>query len=189
MNRSRLALSTLLAAFLLASSASGGTAQAAGDSAPIKANPADVASVGAIIAAVYDVISGPAGDKRDWDRFRSLFMEGARLIGLFQSQEGGLRPTVMTPEDYVQRAGPMLERDGFFEAEIGRTTERFGPVAHAFSSYESKRKKDDPKPFDRGINSIQLMHDGERWWVVTIYWTGERPDLPIPEKYIGKGEG
>src|SRR5688572_18845337 len=41
--------------------------------APIPAaNPADVASIDAIVAALYDVISGPAGKKRDWDRMRSL---------------------------------------------------------------------------------------------------------------------
>ena len=34
------------------------------------ADPADVASIDAIITAVYDVISGDAGVARDWDRFR-----------------------------------------------------------------------------------------------------------------------
>jgi hypothetical protein len=42
----------------------------------------------------------------------------------------------------------------------------------------------DPKPFARGINSFQLIHDGKRWWVLTIFWEGERPDNPIPQKYI-----
>ena len=77
-----------------------------------------------------------------------------------------------------------LEKNGFFETEIGRTQEEFGPVVHLFSTYQSKRTLDDPEPFARGINSFQLMNDGERWWVLTIYWTSEGPDLPIPEKYI-----
>ena len=41
---------------------------------------ADSASSEAIIAALYDVISGPAGQARDWDRFRGLFAIGARLL-------------------------------------------------------------------------------------------------------------
>ena len=44
------------------------------------ADPNDVTSIDAIITAAYDVISGPAGKKRDWDRERSLYYPGARLI-------------------------------------------------------------------------------------------------------------
>jgi hypothetical protein len=95
----------------------------------------------------------------------------------------------MTSEDYVQGAGPGLERSGFFETEIGRTQEEFGPVVHLFSAYQSKRNADDPEPFARGINSFQVMHDGQRWWVVTILFTSERPDLPIPARYIKGGAG
>jgi hypothetical protein len=92
----------------------------------------------------------------------------------------------MTPEDYVELAGASLETNGFFEEEIGHTQEAFGPVVHRFSAYQSKRNLDDTDPFARGINSFQFMYDGSRWWVVTIYWTSERPDLPIPERYLGR---
>ncbi len=145
----------------------------------------DVESVDAIMKAVYDVISGPAGEKRDWDRFRSLFVPGAKLIPSVKSQDGeGIEHQMWSPEDYVERAAAGLEEQGFFEQEIHRVVERFGPVVHVFSTYESRRKADDAQPFARGINSFQLLHDGNRWWVVNIYWTGERPDLPIPAKYL-----
>ncbi len=149
-----------------------------------KADPADVSSVDAIVAAVYDVISGPAGQARDWDRWRSLFLPAARLVAVGVDQEGETTYRVMTPEDYVERSGPFLEENGFFESEIGRTQEDFGPVVHLFSAYQSKRTAQDPEPFARGINSFQLLHDGDRWWVLTIFWTSERPDLPIPDRYI-----
>lgn len=149
------------------------------------ADPADVASVDAIVAAVYDVISGPAGQARDWDRWRSLFIPEARLIAVGPDTDGGVRRTVMSPEDYVQRAGQNLEENGFFEEEIHRIQEEFGPVVHLFSTYQSKRSLEDPEPFARGINSFQLQFDGERWWVVTVFWTSERPDLPIPARYGG----
>lgn len=162
------------------------SAQAGGD-LPHPADPADVGSVDAIVAAVYDVISGPAGKARDWERWRSLFLPEARLISVGRNREGGTAYRVMTPEDYVEMAGSSLEENGFFEQEIGRTQEEFGPLVHLFSAYQSKRSLEDPEPFARGINSFQLMHDGERWWILTIYWTSERPDLPIPERYLSGG--
>ncbi|MBR9990743.1 MAG: hypothetical protein KFH98_13365 [Gemmatimonadetes bacterium] len=151
------------------------------------AAPQDVESVDAIIAALYDVISGPAGQKRDWQRFHSLFIEGARLIPTARSQQGEVRHRVMTPEEYASTSGPVLEERGFFENEIGRATEQFGNITHVFSAYDSKRTEADPAPFARGINSIQLLHDGTRWWVVSIFWDSERPDNPIPERYLHTG--
>ena len=148
------------------------------------AAPADVASLDAIIAALYDVISGSAGEARDWDRFRSLFAPGARLIPTAHPPGQPARVAVWTPEEYVQRAGPQLESGGFFEREIHQEGEQFGSIAHVFSTYESRRNADDPEPFARGINSIQLLNDGTRWWVVTIFWDAERADTPIPTQYL-----
>ncbi|HYE66520.1 MAG TPA: hypothetical protein VD966_13110 [Pyrinomonadaceae bacterium] len=148
------------------------------------ARPGDVASIDSIIAAVYDVISGPAGKKRDWDRMRSHFVPGARLIPTGPRPAGGYGSRVLSVEDYISSASPFFEKNGFFEREIARRTETFGHIAHAFSTYESRNQSDDPKPFQRGINSIQLMNDGKRWWIVTIFWQGEDKDNPLPEKYL-----
>ena len=151
-----------------------------------EADPADVATQDAIIEALYDVISGPAGQARDWDRFRSLFIpEGARLVPTGVGPQGNAGHTVLTPDGYIERAGRSLEANGFFEVEIGRTTEAFGTIAHAFSTYESRRNADDAEPFARGINSIQLFHDGDRWWIATVMWDSERADNPIPARYLG----
>jgi hypothetical protein len=148
------------------------------------ANPADVGSIDAIIAAVYDVISGPPGKKRDWDRMRSLFIPGARLIPTGARPPGEYRSRVLSVDEYIQRSSPLLEKEGFFEREVSRQTEQFGQIAHVFSTYESKHSADDAKPFARGINSIQLMNDGKRWWIVTIFWQGEDEKNPLPEKYL-----
>lgn len=148
------------------------------------ANPADVASPDAIIAALYDVISGPAGQKRDWDRFYSLFTPGARLIPTRRTPAGEGWMRVWTPEEYAAAAGASLERDGFFEREIGFTQQRFGDVVHRMSAYDSKRTAADPAPFARGINSIQLWDDGTRWYVVTVYWQAETSANPIPAEYL-----
>ena len=148
------------------------------------ADPADVESIDAIMKAVYDVISGPAGQRRDWDRFRSLFTPDAKLIPSSRRAGGSNNYGTWSPQEYATLVGSQLEESGFFEVEIHRVTEQFGHIAHTFSTYESRRNADDAEPFTRGINSFQLMNDGSRWWVVNIYWTGERPDLPIPAKYL-----
>ena len=156
------------------------------DTAPRPAaKPADVESVDAILKALYDVISGPAGAKRDWDRFRSLMLPNARLIPTRPRPDGGAEAIVWSADDYVRTAGAGLERSGFFEREVARRTEAYGNILHAFSTYESRRTADlSEKPFSRGINSIQLLRDGNRWWVVSIFWDSERPGNEIPAKYL-----
>jgi len=146
---------------------------------------ADVGSVDAILEALYDVISGPAGAKRDWNRFRSLMAPNARLMPARALPNGGGSVTVWSADDYVTAAGAGLERTGFFEREIHRTTEAYGQVMHVFSTYESRRTADlTERPFSRGINSIQLLKDGARWWVVSIFWDSERPGNEIPPRYL-----
>ena len=150
----------------------------------IPADPKDISSPEAIVAAVYDVISGPAGQKRNWDRMRTLFVSDARMIPTGKRPTGESTRRVLTVEEYITNSGPFLEKDGFFESEIGKKTEQFGNIVHVFSTYESKRTLSDEKPFMRGINSFQLWYDGKRWWVITILWQSESKDTPIPEKYI-----
>ena len=148
------------------------------------ARPEDVSSPDAIIKAVYDVISGGAGQKRDWNRMRSLFVPNARLMPAVARQGGGSAVIVLSVDDYIARSGPALEQNGFFEVEIKRVSESYGNVMHLFSTYESRRLATDEKPFARGINSFHLLKDGDRWWVVSIYWQQETPQLPIPAKYL-----
>lgn len=150
-----------------------------------EANPADVSSVDAIMKAVYEVISGDAGVKRDWDRFRTLFHPSARLIPTGtnpQTKVTGAR--ALTVEEYITRAAPFMEKEGFFEKEIARRMDSYGNIAQVFSTYASFHKSTDKTPFARGINSFQLLFDGKRWWVVTIYWQGETTENPIPKKYL-----
>ena len=151
------------------------------------ANPADVDSIDAIIAAAYDVISGPAGRPRDWERERSLFWPGARLIPTATvpgRNDVDLEPLMLDVEGYIERVEPIFAKSGFYEKEVARRVEQFGRIAHVWSTYESRHDPSDPTPFMRGINSLQLFNDGRRWWIVSIYWQHESPQQPIPEKYL-----
>jgi len=86
----------------------------------------------------------------------------------------------ITLEEYFTLAGPSLVAEGFHERELARRSERFGAVVHVWSTYESLHRLSDPRPFARGINSIQLFHDGARWWVPSVYWQADTPQAPIP---------
>jgi hypothetical protein len=147
------------------------------------ADPRDVESIDAIMAAVYAAISGPAGQPRQWDRFRSLMAPGARLVPTGRTATGEGRLRNWSVEEYIATAGPNLEQ-GFFERELGRKMERYGNVVHLMSAYDSKRTLADAQPFARGVNSFQLWFDGKRWYVVSIFWEAETPANPIPAELL-----
>jgi hypothetical protein len=153
------------------------------------AGPDDVKSMDAIVAALYNVISGDAGVKRDWNRFRSLFYPGARMIPTgANAKTGKIGARIASPEDYIRANQEFLEGQGFHEQELTRHVDSFGTIAQVFSSYEARNKLSDAKPFLRGINSIQLLNDGKRWWIMTIAWSPETAASPLPDRYSKKAE-
>jgi hypothetical protein len=181
-------LSLLLAACWGSGPAQNPTPQAAAPAPPAAtsvpaARPGDVDSIEHIIAAVYDVISGPAGSPRDWDRFRALYYPGARLIPSRRDDKGAVSARALSPEEYVARGKDAFASQGFFENSVANRIEAWDHMAHVWSTYESRHAKDE-KPFTRGINSFQLINDGSRWWILTIYWEGEDAAHPLPEKYV-----
>lgn len=157
-------------------------------SAPIAtpmADPADVASVDAVVAALYDVISGEAGAPRDWDRFQSLFVPGATMGGVGRGPEGTLRVRPMSPADYIARNSAHFAANPFYEREIGRRTDGFGPIVTVLSAYRIDAARDAATtPLQRGVNAVQLMNDGRRWWIVSVIWTGETPETPLPTDLV-----
>jgi hypothetical protein len=147
-------------------------------------HPEDVSSADAIITALYDVISGPAGQARNFDRMRSLFLPGAIMVATGTRPDGSVGHRRLSVEEYIAASGPMLVQSGFTEREIGRTTEQFGTIMHAFSAYEATFTGRDGKPASlRGINTIQLFNDTKRWWIVSILWQAEGKEK-IPGKYL-----
>ena len=124
------------------------------------------------------------------DRFRSLFLPQARLMPVSsQHGENCRRSSVgaITPDEFAANASGSFAAEGFYEIEIGSVTEQYGDIAHRFSSYASFRTDDpDEEPFNRGINSFQLLHDGDRWWVLSIFWQHEPDAGPIPAEYLNE---
>lgn len=143
----------------------------------------DVTSEDAIINALYESISGPKGERRDWDRLRYLLTPDAKLIPTRPASETKRVPCYLTLDDFIKQGDQWLMDNGFYEEEVSRRTESFGLITHVWSTYQSKWTPDD-EPFARGINSIQLMNDGERWWIINLYWAAETEDNPLPKKYL-----
>jgi hypothetical protein len=148
------------------------------------AKPGDVKSIDNLLAALYDVISGPAGE-RDWNRFRSLFIPTAQLTSTGKAPDGSVRVHPNSVDDYASGAGGYFLKNGFFESPIVNRIQIYGNVAQVFSSYESRHAAGEA-PFARGINSIQLLNDGKRWWIASIIWDSERPDNPLPQEFATK---
>jgi hypothetical protein len=145
----------------------------------------DVESIEGIVKALYEVISGPAGP-RDWDRERTLIHPAGRLMPTRPRPEGsGAGVEVFDTEGYIASRSPFFAANDFHEVETGHRVERFGNVAHVWSAYEGRRAPDGEILF-RGINSIQLFHDGDRWWVMSVLWDNEREGNPLPAELAAR---
>jgi len=169
-----------------------GAAPAGAQSAPRRqaAAPPDAASVDAIISALYASVSHAADARPDFDRMRRIFLYVGMLVPPKAPDAADFR--VMDVDQFAERvekaAAARKEKGepavGFFEREAARRTDCFGNVCHVFSTYESRHAPSDAAPFQRGINSIQLLRDGNRWWIASVVWDAERPDNPIPAQYL-----
>lgn len=140
----------------------------------------DHATIGSVIAAGYEVLSGPAG-ARDWERFRPLYVEGARINIIDDAETGAPVLHQYDVEGYIARVAPLLMEQDFYEVEIARRDERFGRIAHAFSTYASMREPDG-EPFMLGINSVQLQLTDDGWKIVSIFWD-RQPAEALPARY------
>lgn len=145
----------------------------------------DVRSVEAIVNALYDVISGPKGQARDWARMRSLFLPDGRLIPSRADRETHRADAVvLTIDGYIERSSGRMESEGFFERGVNNVVQQYGNIAQVWSTYESRHAASDARPFARGINSIQLLKSGERYYIVEVLWDAETPATPLPKEYL-----
>ena len=162
--------------------AAAAAAQAHVPVATVAPRPEDVATIDGMVKAYYEVVTGPAGQPRDWARDRTLYIKDLRFVQVDVGKDGQPAPRITDHQQYVDVAD-RISKDGFYEKEIHRVTERFGPIAHVWSTYESRQTETGPILM-RGINSIELFWDGARWWIANAIWTDETKDTPIPKEYL-----
>ncbi|MFO1516022.1 MAG: hypothetical protein U1F22_03755 [Lysobacterales bacterium] len=130
-----------------------------------------------LVPAVYACISGAAGTPRQWERFRFLHRPDARSLRTVVHADGRIEAQSFGVEEYIANVAPFFAANDFFEMEIDHRIERFGQIAHVWSRYEARPSPGSPVLLKRGANSIQLFHDGARWWVVSTAWDNEREGL------------
>ena len=143
----------------------------------------DVATIDGIIHAYYDIVTIPKGAPRQWSRDRTLYIPDIRFVAIEPDKQKQFVPQIMSHQQFVDNSDAMLARNGFSEKEIHRVTERFGNIAHVFSTYESRNTPDGPV-IQRGINSLELFWDGKRWWIASAIWDNERADSKLPAEYL-----
>lgn len=141
----------------------------------------------AVVQALYDALSEPSERERDWDRLRALCLPSARfLIARWPDADGDpvedLREWDV--EEFIQDARRFYRNEGVWEREVWGRTEWFGNVAHRLSSYESKTGSPDSEPAGRGVNCLELVRSGGRWWLVNVVWDVESPGQAIPKEYL-----
>lgn len=155
------------------------------EAAPAPAHPEDVLSIDGIMKALYESTAGPAGQARDWDRLRAICdPNSTRFLAARETGNGGSTVFALTVEDYIMHNKRYFERGGFWDKEIARRTESFGNITHVWSTFESRRGTEDSDPYTRGVYSVQILKDGDRWWILSVLWDLEREDNPMPEKYL-----
>jgi hypothetical protein len=178
----RIATAFGLALLLAASLAAQGKPAAAAPGA------ADAASIDSILAALYGSVSHGPDAEPDWNRLRAITLPVGMFIPPKKPSEDIF--TVLDVDAFQERvrkgAAAMKakgESTAFNEREVSRHTDCFGNVCQIFSTYEARRAASDEKPFVRGINSIQLLKDGSRWWIASVVWDTEREGNPIPADF------
>jgi hypothetical protein len=140
----------------------------------------DPTDIGAVITAMYAMISGPAGP-RDWALQKEVFHPEARQMRTGVDEGGASWIRIMGLDDYAADTTPFFAENAFYEVEIGRKVDVFGNTAHAWSAYEARTSLDDATPERRGINSIQLYREPDgRWRIMSMIWDNERPGLELP---------
>ncbi len=125
--------------------------------------PEDASTIDGIMRAYYEVVSGPPGESADLERDRTLHHQDAWIAIAGVDGTGNPVVNLMTIDEYHGDNAP--RRQGFWEWETDRVTQRSGNMVHVWSSYASARTQHG-EPFDRGVNSVTLFYDGTRWWIM-----------------------
>lgn len=135
----------------------------------------------ACVRALYALISGPAEEPRDWVQFRMLCRPDARFVLATYGADGEAVTMAYDLEQFITEGTREFATRGLWERELVGRVERFGRVAHVFSSYESRVDRVDAPVVARGVNSVQCVKEPDgAWRIAQLTWDRETPDQPLP---------
>ena len=150
----------------------------------IPARPDDVATLDGIMNAYYEVVSGPAGQPRQWNRDHTLYIPDIRFVLMSEDASGKISTRSMTHQEFADDSTAALGNSAFYERELHRISHRFGDVAHILSTAEQRVSPDGPAT-GHSIDSIELFWDGHRWWIINAnIWPGDRPGRPLSKEFL-----
>lgn len=165
---------SMLAAMLLVmpGSTSAGEADAA----------SDVSTTDGVVSALYRAVSFAPGGEPDWSVLRTLLLPDAVLA---QPVRGSDEVELLTVDEFIGRFRHDLEafemrKTGFHERIERVETTSFGRIAHCLVVFEVRKDPAVADPLGRGVDSIELVHTGGRWWIAAIATEHEGPNRPIP---------
>jgi hypothetical protein len=152
---------------------------------PVELHPEDVATIDGIVNAYYDIVSGPAGEERPWARDRALYLNlpTFRFVAVDVYASGAVEIAAMDHAQFAEWSRVHLVKEGFFEHETHRITHRVGNLVQVLSTYESRKTPDGPV-IGHGVNSLDLVWDGKRWWIAASVWQDQDPSVPLPPEFL-----
>jgi hypothetical protein len=153
------------------------TASELAKAAPV-ARSSDVSSPEALLSALHDSVSGPAGPV-DWNRFRSLFLPSARLGSSTTDSKGVARITLASPEELIKSGASERERVPWYEVILVKRIQRFDNIAVAYYSHDN-RSSPDGGVVQQSVNVCEMLYDGTRWWILSDIWNVVPKSTKLP---------
>ena len=121
----------------------------------------------------YEIISGKAGEERDWNNFRNLFFSNAKLTPSIFSDDNKCASVSYDVETYIEKLKDYLQANDFFEKGVIHKIDFFCNIAQVNSSYFAKKMPHEKELLKSGKNFIQFLHDGNGWKIVSMLWEDE----------------
>jgi len=154
--------------------------------AKVAPRPEDVSTIDGMVKAYYDVVSGPAGQPRQWGRDATLYIPGMRFVVITEDKNGNASAQSMTHQEFVDSTEAAMHGKAFFERECHRVLHQVGNVAHVLSTAEQATSAEGPYKVS-GLDSLDLLWDGKRWWIASAnLWEINSKAHPLPPEYLPK---
>jgi len=141
----------------------------------------EVMAIGTLITSVYDLLSGPAGE-RNWIKLRFLCLPNASFVSIKRKPDGSTEYFQGTIDDYIKKINPVLIASDYYENEVERSVQASDNIANVFSTFESSLFTSNGVVNQRGTNSFQLIYKDDRWWIANIIWKNEPNEMIAPPK-------
>ena len=144
---------------------------------------ANVHTIDSIVSSIYQVVSGAKGEARDWALHKTIFHPEGQIISNYVNEKGEYQVLFLSVDEYMEKYKDYFKNMNLYEKDSNRVIEINNNMAHVFSTFESYKSPHDSIPYKIGTASIQLYNDGNRWYVLNMYYKNETKKDKVPKKY------